>query len=222
MGTIKRFVFVVILGILVGCGQQRQVAQTTAQAPVAPLQPTTIRTTVQPTAAPTATRQSATATPAQVTLGTYRDPRGVFSMDVPSNWKTTPLENGVGFTSLAYNANVIVTISFAWQSEPLDPDQQVQLVEQIKARTFAAYLAKDVVLNSARDGARYSLDGSATLNGTPTHVEFTLDQTAGGTIYLQSWLVPNELWNDFQTTFKQPMQASLVVDDGAAKAVAQR
>jgi hypothetical protein len=36
---------------------------------------------------------------------------------------------------------------------------------------------------------------------------------------LQSWLVPTELWPEFQRVFQQPIQASLKIDDAAAKLV---
>ena len=211
----RGIIFLFLMFILIGCGQQNTLVATSV-APVAPLQPTALGATA--TIAATQVVIKPTATPElKPTFATYNDPRAIFSMDVPTNWQTTPLDQGVGFTTLAYNASVVMTISFSWQAQPLDPDQQVQLVEDVKARTFNGYLTKDIVLESKRNGTQYILNGTATLNGVPTHVEFTLDQTAGGTIYLQSWLVPSEIWTEFQTTFKQPMQASLKVDDAAAK-----
>ncbi len=211
-------VFTLLVGLL-GCSQQ-QVAPTSS----ATTAPTTVQAspsvnmavaTLEPTNAPTATA------PVSFTFSTYRDPRGVFALDVPSNWRTEALKNGIGITTFAYNASVVVTISFSWQAEQLDSTKAAEIVEMVKSQTFATYLTRDVQLNSSSEGASYRLDGTASLNAQPMYVRFELSQTAGGSIMLQSWLVPQNIWPAVESTFYVPMQQSLSIDDEAAAALAQ-
>ncbi|KPL90931.1 hypothetical protein SE18_03925 [Herpetosiphon geysericola] len=209
-----------IVASLVGCAEQKDTPTTVSFATIAPTaltnQGTTIAlATITPTSAPTATA------PVSLTFSTYRDPRGVFALDVPSNWRTEALKNGIGISSFAYNASVVVTISFSWQATQLDSTKAAEIVEMVKSQTFATYLTRDVQLNSASEGATYRLEGTATLNAQPMYVRFELSQTTGGSIMLQSWLVPQELWPEVETTFYKPMQQSLSIDDEAAAALAQ-
>lgn len=210
--------------MLAGCGAAATTQQPVGAVPLIPTaparpQPTVAATNAVPTNVPTQVVPTVTAalTP---TFTTYREPRGVFTIDVPTNWRTSSLPNGVGITSLAYNATVIFTLSFSWQPEQLGPTTQAGIVEELKTRLLSSYMAQDVQLTGSRDASdRYTLAGTAILNGTPTTIEITLEQTAGGTIVLQSWLVPTALWGDFQPVFKTSMQRSLIIDDQAIQAL---
>ncbi|HYF63631.1 MAG TPA: hypothetical protein VD886_12505 [Herpetosiphonaceae bacterium] len=153
------------------------------------------------------------------TFATYREPRGTFTVSVPDNWQTTPLAAGIGITSVAYNATAIATISLTWQAGEISPTAMAQIAEEYKNRLLESYLTKNLDLSGAQAGRRYTLKGTATLTGTPTTIEISLEQTAGGTLVLQSWLVPTELWADFQRVFQQPIQASLAIDDAAVRLI---
>lgn len=209
-----------LIVILVGCTEQ-PAAPASNQVTTAPTMiqasssPQAAVATLEPTSTPSATE------PVSLTFTTYRDPRGVFAIDVPSNWRTESLKNGIGISSFAYNASVVVTISFSWQAEQLDSTKAAEIVEMVKSQTFTTYLTRDVQLNSASEGATYRLEGTASLNAQPMYVRFELSQTQGGSIMLQSWLVPQDLWPDVETTFYTPMQRSLSIDDEAAAALAQ-
>lgn len=212
-----------ILASLVGCTKHEAAPASTlaTNAPSEPANPQASQSTkvaiatLAPTSAPTATA------PVSLTFSTYRDPRGVFAIDVPSNWRTEALKNGIGISSFAYNASVVVTISFSWQANQLDSTKAAEIVEMVKSQTFATYLTRDVQLDSKSEGATYRLEGTASLNAKPMYVRFELSQTAGGSIMLQSWLVPQDLWPEVETTFYNPMQQSLSIDDEAAAALAQ-
>jgi hypothetical protein len=234
MGTRLNRGALIALLLLGGCGEA---SRRPNDAGALPIVPTLAPAVTQPTPTPqpaTATQRVPAASAAAVaptsaapapttalspTFSTYREPRGVFTVDVPSNWRTTPLANGIGITSLAYNATAITSISLSWQADQLTPTAMAQIAEQYKTRLLEGYLTKNLALSGAQQDQHYVLSGTATLTGTPTTIEISLEQTPGGTIVLQSWLVPTELWPEFQLVFQRPIQASLTIDDAAAKLV---
>ncbi|XSG76903.1 hypothetical protein ACP8Y2_07820 [Herpetosiphon llansteffanensis] len=217
----RLIIILALLASLVGCAEQNDTPTTVSFATIAPTiaqaspSANVAVATIAPTSEPTATA------PVSFTFSTYRDPRGVFAIDVPSNWRTEALKSGIGISSFAYNASVVVTISFSWQATQLDSTKAAEIVEMVKSQTFATYLTRDVQLDSTSEGARYRLEGTASLNTQPMYVRFELSQTAGGSIMLQSWLVPQDVWPEVETTFYAPMQQSLSIDDEAAAALAQ-
>jgi len=233
MGTRLNRGAVIALLLLVGCGEATRRPNDAGALPVVPtLAPaaTQLAPTPPATAAPASSAAPATqgvpasAAPAATsaltpTFSTYREPRGVFTVDVPANWRTMPLANGIGITSLAYNATAITSISLSWQADQLTPTAMAQVAEQYKTRLLEGYLTKNLALSGVQQDQHYVLSGTATLTGTPTTIEISLEQTPGGTIVLQSWLVPTEIWPEFQRVFQQPIQASLTIDDAAAKLV---
>jgi hypothetical protein len=200
-------------------------AQTPAPAshPEGPRQASAPTSVAPPASDPTLAPPTLTV-PLTPTFSTYRDPRGVFSIDVPVNWQTSalPNPNAVGINSVAYNATVIFTLSFSWNAERLSPTTEAQIVEDLKSNILSSYLAQNVQLTGSRDPQdRYMLRGTVTLDGTPTTLEIRVEQTPGGSIVLESWLVPTVLWENFQSLFYQPMMQSLVVDDEALRTLAQ-
>ena len=221
----RTFALSLLLAGIAACGSN--VPQNEGAAPLIPSQvalnqtPANPTVRVAPTAAPTLAVPTATA-PLTPTFSTYREPRGVFSIDVPTNWQTTALPKAVGITSLAYNSTVIFTLSFNWRAERLSATTEAQIVEDLKSKILSSYLAQNVQLSGSRNPQeRYTLSGTVTLDGTPTTLEIRLEQTPGGSIVLQSWLVPTVLWADFQPLFYEPMIQSLVVDDEALRKLTQ-
>jgi hypothetical protein len=234
MGTRLNRGAAIALLLLGGCGEAARRPNDAGALPIVPtlapastrLAPTPQPATAPPasTAAPATQGVPASAAPAPTsalspTFSTYREPRGVFTVDVPANWRTTPLADGIGITSLAYNATAITSISLTWQADQLTPTAMAQIAEQYKTLLLAGYLTKNLALSGIQQDQHYVLSGTATLTGTPTTIEISLEQTPGGTIVLQSWLVPTELWPEFQLVFQRPIQASLTIDDAAAKLV---
>lgn len=230
--SIKRALALALLVAMAGCGSD--VRQNQGAAPLIPSPATLTQAPASPTQAagdPTL----APATPAVPTLApptltvpltptfvTYREPRGVFSIDVPANWKTSALPSAVGINSVAYNATVIFTLSFNWRADRLSPTIEAQIVEELKSNILSSYLAQDVQLSGSRDQQdRYTLSGTVRLDGTPTTLEIRVEQTPGGSIVLQSWLVPTVLWAEFQPLFYQPIVRSLVIDDEALRKLAE-
>ena len=223
----RTFALALLLGGMDACGSnapQNQGAAPLIPSPAAPAAHSagpTARLAPPTSAPPTLAPPTATA-PLAPTFITYREPRGVFSIDVPANWQTTALPNAVGISSLAYNSTVIFTLSFNWRAERLSPTTEAQIVEDLKSKILSSYLAQDVQLSGIRDPEdRYTLSGTVTLDGTPTTLQIRLEQTPGGSIVLQSWLVPTVLWADFQPLFYQPMIQSLVIDDEALRKLAE-
>ena len=217
----KRALWLFLL-LLVACGDQiapppnaaalpvlptLQPAITSVPVPPTPVQPTRIATVAQPSASTALT----------LTFANYREPRGVFTLDVPTTWRTTALPDGIGLITIADYATANVTLSLAWQAERLSATSSAQIVEQYKTRLLESYLTKNLQLSGASDAERYTLRGTATLTGMPTTIEISLYQTAGGTVVLQSWLAPTAVWPDFERIFKTPMQQSLTIDDAATK-----
>jgi len=231
MGTRLNRGALIALLLLGGCGEAARRPNDAGALPVVPtLAPaaTQLAPTPQPATATQRVPAASTAAPAtqgvpasalSPTFSTYREPRGVFTVEVPANWRTTPLDNGIGITSLAYNATAITSISLSWQAEQLTPTAMAQIAEQYKTRLLEGYLTKNLALSGLQQDQYYVLSGTATLTGIPTTIEISLEQTPGGTIVLQSWLVPTELWPEFQRVFQQPIQASLTIDDAAARLV---
>lgn len=217
----KRVLWLVLL-LLVACGDQIAPPPNAAALPVLPtLQPAITSvpvpaTLVQPTQIATVAQPSVT-TALTLTLATYREPRGVFTLDVPTAWRTTALPNGIGIITVADYATANVTLSLAWQADRLSATTSAQIVEEYKTRLLESYLTKNLQLSGASADERYTLRGTATLTGMPTTIEISLEQTAGGTVVLQSWLAPTAVWPDFERIFKSPMQQSLIIDDAAAK-----
>ncbi len=228
---IRRTVALALLLSVAGCGagatQNQGVAPlipspALTQAPASPTQAIAPTSGVQPTlAAPTEAPPTLTV-PLTPTFSTYREPRGVFSIAVPTNWQTSALPNAVGINSVAYNATVIFTLSFNWRAERLSPTTEAQIVEDLKSNILSSYLAQNIDLRGSRDAQdRYMLSGTVTLDGTPTTLEIRVEQTPGGTLVLHSWLVPTVLWADFQPLFYQPIMQSLAIDDAAMIKLAQ-
>lgn len=217
----KRVLWLVLL-LLTACGDQIAPPPNAAALPVLPtLQPAITSvpvpaTLVQPTQIATVAQPSVT-TALTLTLATYREPRGVFTLDVPTAWRTTALPNGIGIITVADYATANVTLSLAWQADRLSATTSAQIVEEYKTRLLESYLTKNLQLSGASADERYTLRGTATLTGMPTTIEISLEQTAGGTVVLQSWLAPTAVWPDFERIFKSPMQQSLIIDDAAAK-----
>jgi hypothetical protein len=234
MGAKLNRAALIALLLLAGCGEASRrpddagalpIVPTMAPALTRPAPTPPLETALAPTSAalaPTSVAPATQGVPASEltpTFSTYREPRGVFTIDVPANWRTTPLANGIGITSLAYNATAITSLSLSWQADQLTPTAMAQIAEQYKTRLLEGYLTKNLDLSGVQQDQHYVLSGTATLTGTPTTIEISLEQTPGGTIVLQSWLVPTELWPEFQRIFQQPIQASLKIDDAAARLV---
>ncbi len=158
-------------------------------------------------------------TPLSPTFVLYRDARGGFTIELPENWNRRALPEGVGVTATAFNATARYLLSLALLDEPLSATRQAQIVEEIKNSLLDPYLVQAPDFSAASDPAtgRYVLRGTATLTGTPTTIEVSLEQTDAGVLILQSWLAPTQLWPDFVDLFKQPMEASLTVDAAALR-----
>ena len=219
MGGALKICMIILLGVLGACTQ--------ARSPQANLQPVPVvatetrvsvaTQTIASTTVPTATA-SGTA-PAQPQLVLYREPRGVFTLLLPDVWNKRSFPEGIGVSATAYNATARYILSLSWLTQPLGATELAQLTEDYKNSLFEPYLVQEPQISGTPIKQGYQLAGSATLTGTPTQVEITLTQSADGMVLLQAWLVPTPLWDEFKLVYKEPIEASLVVDQTALQSL---
>ena len=173
-------------------------------------------------AAPLATPSLPIPTPSQPLLPQfieYREPRGVFTVNLPDVWNRQSFPEGIGVSATAYNATARYILSLSYSDPLLPPEDLQQLAETYQENVLDSYLVQEPAFTQAMLEDGFKISGEAILTGTPTVLEITVQQTEQGTIVLQSWLVPSELWPDFVPLYKQPIEQSLVIDESALQSL---